>query len=457
MKNILILLTFLISTQTLLASANNFPYKKALLIENYKYDGYSRLPDNSQNITDLARRLTHLGFDVRVLSNLLAGEIGFEIEAFYQNSKGMDATLLYYSGYIVTESNERSVLLPIDLDADSPSSPMMSMQEVAQLAANSSTRKDKQNIVLFDAFFETKQSRANPQKSMETITQNQGVTISIYDAKEDNLLSRASNYIHSFINEIIEAQSLRNAFKDIDKSTGSISFVNTSFFTDEIFVSENIASAVHTEPAAVIAIEALDMPMFPFPPPKASASYRFEKDLFSGINNLTQSSERIENALKKSGYYEKSYYQIPNGYALVTRIEKMESDGTPAADAERWNVSDTGVGSSSFDILSYFKSLFFANEGHYRIIVFLVTSDNVQMTDRVMLMSEGQDFLSSGLNRLPPEFDAMPFTDSHYCTALIYEWYKVEHEEAKFMEPSKFLGQYHLAKNKFVEYLEAEK
>jgi hypothetical protein len=194
------------------------------------------------------------------------------------------------------------------------------------------------------------------------------------------------------------------------------------------------------------------MPMFPFPPPKASASHIFDNDLFSGINSLTQSSERIENALKKSGYYEKSYYQIPNGYALVTRIEKMEFDGAPAAETERWNVNDTGS-SGSFDFLSYFKSLFTAETGHYRIIVFLVTSDDVQMTERVMLMSEGQDFLSSGLNRLPSEFDIMPFTEDHYCTALIYEWYKVEHEDPKFMEPSKILGYYHLAKNKFVEYL----
>jgi hypothetical protein len=29
----------------------------------------------------------------------------------------------------------------------------------------------------------------------------------------------------------------------------------------------------------------------------------------------------------------------------------------------------------------------------------------------------------------------------------------MEHEKPIFMEPSKFLGQYHLAKNKFVEYI----
>jgi len=99
------------------------------------------------------------------------------------------------------------------------------------------------------------------------------------------------------------------------------------------------------------------MPSFPFPPPKASASHTFEEDVFVKASNLYEVSELIEGALKKSGYFEKSYYQIPNGFTLVTRMEKMKSDGSPADEAERWDINAENTG-SSFSLMSYFKSLF---------------------------------------------------------------------------------------------------
>ena len=201
--------------------------------------------------------------------------------------------------------------------------------------------------------------------------------------------------------------------------------------------------------------EAYVMPSFPFPPPKSSASHTFEEEVFEQANNLYEVSELIEGALKKSGYFEKSYYKIPDGFALVTRMEKMKPDGSPAPVDERWNINHNSTG-SSFDLMSYFKSLFFAKDGHYRIIVFLITPENLRQSEDKMTMEEAKKYLTKGFNRLPNSFKNIPFTDEYSCSALIYEWYKVEHEDPVFMEPSKFLGQYHLAKNKFVEYIGEE-
>jgi hypothetical protein len=201
--------------------------------------------------------------------------------------------------------------------------------------------------------------------------------------------------------------------------------------------------------------EAYVMPSFPFPPPKASASHTFEENLFAKAENLYEVSELIEGALKKSGYFEKSYYKIPEGFALVTRMEKMKPDGSPAAAEERWNINHKSTG-SSFDLMSYFKSLFFAKDGHYRIIVFLITPENLRQSEEKMTMDQAKQYLTKGYNRLPRSFKNIPFTQEYSCSALIYEWYKVEHEDPVFMEPSKFLGQYHLAKNKFVEYIGEE-
>ncbi len=451
MKNILALLFLLISTQTLLATTPNtdFSFKKALLIDNHAYTRHDVLPSNSLSVNQLAGELYNLGFDVSVLSNLPANQLKARIEEFYQSADGESPTLFYYSGRIFIDENHGSALMPVD--AVSQESEIISLREINQLAVNNNKTGNNQNFLLIDASFDTEQKNLAYPQCLGKIPKSDGVIFSAHNAKGSHLASVVSDYIPVLINELYEVQKIETAFSRIDNQTESISWMKTSLLTNDFFYAELAASVV----SANMSMSIVDMPTFPFPPPKASANYTFDKNLFAGLSNLTQSSERIENALKKSGYYEKSYYQIPNGYALVTRIEKMESNGAPAPEDERWNVNDKGT--SSFDLFEYFKSLFLADEGHYRIIVFLVTSDNVQMTDRIMLMSEGEDFLSSGLNRLPPEFDAMPFTDSHYCTALIYEWHKIEHEEAVFMEPSKFLGQYHLAKNKFVEYLEAEK
>jgi len=444
MKKLQFLFLLFISVHITSAKSYNYTHKTALIIDNYDYGGIDLLPYNSSNITDLARFLSQVNFEVKVLTNLNTQDLDADIRDFYNSLPSESVSLLYYGGQISSSDNGRADLIAVDNNLKNPLKKQLSVQQIIELSRNNQGG-DSHNFFLFDAFFTEQDYR----KKAEQTTLKQGDILSFYDAKKENVLGESSKYLPVLIDELYQSQPLYITFENVDKRLQSISQVTTNWHNRDVFQEEH-------QTASIISISEVEMPSFPFPPPKSSASYTFDKELFSGINNLTQSSERIENALKKSGYYEKSYYQIPNGYALVTRIEKMENDGSPASEEERWNVSDTGS-NSSFDLLSYFKSLFFAKDGSYRIIVFLVTSNNVQMSNNIMLMSEGQDFLSSGLNRLPPIFDQIPFTENHYCTALIYEWYKVEHEEAKFMEPSKFLGQYHLAKNKFVEYLEAEK
>ena len=118
MKNLLILFTILFSTQTLFAATTTAPYKKALLIENYSYEGYKTLPDNSNNITDLARYLTHMGFEVDVASNLQHGDLAPYIKGFYKNLPEETITLLYFGGYIFTDTDQRSILMPIGSDTE---------------------------------------------------------------------------------------------------------------------------------------------------------------------------------------------------------------------------------------------------------------------------------------------------------------------------------------------------
>jgi hypothetical protein len=194
------------------------------------------------------------------------------------------------------------------------------------------------------------------------------------------------------------------------------------------------------------------MPSFPFPPPKASAGYILDKEYFEYVPNLFEVSKILDNTLKACGYLERSYYKIPEGFALVTRIEKINLDASPCPIPERWNAPHS-EDYDDFSIKDYFRSLFKAEVGKYRIIVFLVTSIPFSQTESQMSISDAEKYLKKGYNSLPIEFRLIRFTNDYDCTALIYEFDKIEYEQGTLIEYSKSLGYEHLVKNNFLPIL----
>ena len=81
-------------------------------------------------------------------------------------------------------------------------------------------------------------------------------------------------------------------------------------------------------------------PQFPWPPPKPSALYVIPRGLlvdkeFGGTPNLADIQGKLTDALDGAAYYERSYYSVPGGFAMVTRMERIRQDGT-ADLARRW-------------------------------------------------------------------------------------------------------------------------
>ena len=64
------------------------------------------------------------------------------------------------------------------------------------------------------------------------------------------------------------------------------------------------------------------------------------------------------------------YRTKPGGIALVTHLERIKSDGSPA-EPDRW-AAVAGNYSSSADLMNFLRGLFFAKTGHYRLIVFIM-------------------------------------------------------------------------------------
>jgi hypothetical protein len=163
------------------------------------------------------------------------------------------------------------------------------------------------------------------------------------------------------------------------------------------------------------------LPDFPWPPPAASASYVLPQRLFGSRTTVGEATDAIIAALERNGYVERSFYGTPApGVALITRLERINDDGSPASAAERWAAG--GYQNDALNLAQFLRGLFYADPGRYRVIVFIIQDQPfTQAPEKTLSGEQAEALLPSGANVLPPEVAERPVADSH-CTALIYEF-----------------------------------
>ncbi|PIE33512.1 hypothetical protein CSA56_11340 [candidate division KSB3 bacterium] len=207
-----------------------------------------------------------------------------------------------------------------------------------------------------------------------------------------------------------------------------------------------------------IAHEYESLPTFPWPPPEASAAAKVPSHYLTGSSlspvRLDAVSQSLETALDRTGYTERSYYAVPGGFALVTRLEQFHPDGSSKQPPDRWSVEV--IPPKSFSLASYLKALFTAQEGHFRIITFIVTSSPFrQSSDDDISREDAMEWLSTGLRILPYSIGRIPYTERHYCVALIYEFEQAtRNHEAQFKALSTLPGIEHLKQANIWDVLE---
>ena len=190
-----------------------------------------------------------------------------------------------------------------------------------------------------------------------------------------------------------------------------------------------------------------EIPAFPWPPPEASASMKIPSHFLDNATtptSLAQVAKRLEGAFTQTGYAERSYYSVPGGFALVSRMEQFNPDGSSKNPPDRWAVKMTPP--EVFSLSSYMKALFTAQKGYFRIISFVVTSEPfVQQAESVVTQEEAQQWLSGGTQILPPALGKMAYSERHYCVALVYEFEQSSrNHEPKFKRLSRLPGFEHL-------------
>src|SRR5262249_42360692 len=99
-------------------------------------------------------------------------------------------------------------------------------------------------------------------------------------------------------------------------------------------------------------------------------------------------------------------------------------DGTPKPEPSRWEVEVRGL--EAFSLAEYLRVLFLANPGFYRIIVFVVTPHPFTQSPEIVTRDRAIAWLPFGVNVLPMELAMRPYSSAYTCTALIYEFEKID-------------------------------
>jgi len=188
---------------------------------------------------------------------------------------------------------------------------------------------------------------------------------------------------------------------------------------------------------------------FPWPPFRASAFAIVPRALLvpgTADPKLSDIAAALEEGFKRAGYREFTYHNgVPDGFAVALRIEKINSDGTPMTNTERWKLEVERL--QIFTLHDYLRALFGrAAIGRYRVITFVVTPHPFQQQDILANWEQTRAWLGAGWMELPGEVKHRAFSVDYYCAALIYEFEKTA-RRVKLADPSGLQGDAHLEKS----------
>ncbi|MEM6321889.1 MAG: hypothetical protein AAF960_29790 [Bacteroidota bacterium] len=169
------------------------------------------------------------------------------------------------------------------------------------------------------------------------------------------------------------------------------------------------------------------MPIFPWPPPDASARVNVLEDDLASIKNLGQLNQLIIEKLQRAGspMEVNRYFYLPNGFVLVTGLERIDESVQTSSQIERFRIALTNE-SVDFRLLDYLKSLVGVEEGIYRLSAFVVTDDLTPNIPRIPTSREKSLWKGNSFGTLPKRVGKIPLNRQHYCRLYVYEFEQKE-------------------------------
>ncbi len=159
---------------------------------------------------------------------------------------------------------------------------------------------------------------------------------------------------------------------------------------------------------------------FPWPPPTCAERYTVQRNMAGRFKTLGAVDDWLQKALDNRRYWSRSYHYLPNGFALVTRLEQFTADGASKPEQHRW--VDYPVSEGSGGIMDYLSSMFVPNKGYFRVFVFAVTDQPAGSNGKTIERAEAQKWLENATSLLPYDIAKLPVSERHFVEVLVYEF-----------------------------------
>lgn len=178
-------------------------------------------------------------------------------------------------------------------------------------------------------------------------------------------------------------------------------------------------------------------PFFPWPPPQPFEYEVFTNRDFPEAQTLDAVANQLEGALRRAGYSGFRFFGVGNnGFALVTKLERINRDGHPFDGPARWqSISTAAFGLESFSLREYLLALFTPRVGRFRVFAVIVTpQDLVLATDKELDVASVEQWQRHGSAALPDMIGQQPFSERHRVFVLVYEFSKEEGEAPQVVD-----------------------
>lgn len=164
------------------------------------------------------------------------------------------------------------------------------------------------------------------------------------------------------------------------------------------------------------------IPSFPCRPPNPSAVFPVQPAQRPATFGVL--ADRIDAALRDEGYNASRYYRTCGGFVVVTKVERLRSDGRPFDDADRFVPLDAQLSAiEDMSIEGILRALVRVSPGRFRMLA-IVTSNRELAPEGAMTGAMARDFADGGVLRLPAVMRGQPLTPAHDITVLVYEFEK---------------------------------
>jgi hypothetical protein len=188
----------------------------------------------------------------------------------------------------------------------------------------------------------------------------------------------------------------------------------------------------------------------PWPLPLPSSSMVIPKELrvppASG-SHLTLAADRLVRALHAAGYTDLRFYDIPEGFALVTPLELIDDQGQAMAHPDPKQRFSAKYPEDGFFTMRFWSNLLHAKAGRFRLFVFVVIGHPFgyakDVTDSEVLWKHSSP-------ELPQNRADLTYTSQDEWYALVYEVVHAKGTDLVTMVPHPSDPALHLAKSGIV-------